>query len=50
MTEHVIDLTKIYHGWDNSLEPTLRIASGDVVHFDLLMAGQVPRAVFTRGR
>jgi acetamidase/formamidase len=39
MTEHVIDPTKIHHAWDNSLEPTLRIASGDVVHFDLLMAG-----------
>ena len=39
MTEHVIDPTKIHHCWDNSLAATLRIASGDVVHFDLLMAG-----------
>ena len=39
MTEHVIDRTKIHHAWDNSLQPTLRIASGDVVQFDLLMAG-----------
>ncbi len=39
MTEHVIDPAKIHHVWDNSLAPTLRIASGDVVHFDLLMAG-----------
>lgn len=39
MTEHVIDRTKIHHAWDNSLQPTLRIASGDVVHFDLIMAG-----------
>jgi acetamidase/formamidase len=39
VTEHVIDRTKIHHAWDNALQPTLRIASGDVVHFDLLMAG-----------
>ena len=39
MAEHVIDPTRIHHQWDNSLAPTLRIASGDVVHFDLLMAG-----------
>jgi acetamidase/formamidase len=39
MTEHVIDPTKIHHQWDNSLAPTLRIASGDVVRFDLRMAG-----------
>ena len=39
MAEHVIDPKQIHHAWDNSLEPTLRIASGDVVHFDLLMAG-----------
>lgn len=38
-TEHVIDSSRIHHKWDNSLEPTLRVASGDVVHFDLLMAG-----------
>ncbi len=39
MAEHVIDPTKIHHQWDNSLPPTLKIASGDIVHFDLLMAG-----------
>jgi acetamidase/formamidase len=37
--EHVIDPKRIHHFWDRDLEPTLRIASGDVVHFDLLMAG-----------
>lgn len=37
--EHRIDPERIHHGWDNSLEPTLRIGSGDTVHFDLLMAG-----------
>jgi acetamidase/formamidase len=37
--EHEIDPKRIHHGWDNGLEPTLRIASGDVVHYDLLMAG-----------
>jgi acetamidase/formamidase len=39
VTEHVIDPTRIHHAWDNTLEPTLRIESGDVVHFDLRMAG-----------
>jgi acetamidase/formamidase len=37
--EHQIDPERIHHGWDNSLEPTLHIASGDTVHYDLLMAG-----------
>jgi len=40
MSEHVIDASRIHHHWDRDLEPTLRIASGDTVHFDLLMAGQ----------
>jgi acetamidase/formamidase len=35
----VIDATRIHHQWDASLEPTLRVSSGDVVHFDLQMAG-----------
>jgi acetamidase/formamidase len=39
VTEHIIDPKRIHHAWDNSLAPTLRIASGDVVYFDLLMAG-----------
>jgi acetamidase/formamidase len=37
--EHVLDRSLIYHDWDNSYEPALTVASGDVVHFDLLMAG-----------
>jgi acetamidase/formamidase len=39
VAEHVIDATRVHHHWDNALEPTLRIASGDVVHYDLAMAG-----------
>ena len=43
MAEHVTDPSRTHHRWDREHEPTLRIASGDVVHFDLLMAalGQV---------
>lgn len=37
--EHEIDASRIHHHWDNTLAPTLRIASGDVVHYDLRMAG-----------
>lgn len=37
--EHQIDAGRIHHAWDNTLEPTLRINPGDVVHYDLLMAG-----------
>jgi acetamidase/formamidase len=37
--EHRIDPERIHHSWDNSLEPSLRVASGDTVHYDLLMAG-----------
>jgi acetamidase/formamidase len=37
--EHTIDPTRIHHEWDASLEPTLRIESGDTVHFDIKMAG-----------
>jgi acetamidase/formamidase len=39
VAEHVIDGSRIHHRWDRALEPTLEIASGDVVHFELLMAG-----------
>ncbi|MGH2931118.1 MAG: acetamidase/formamidase family protein, partial [Solirubrobacteraceae bacterium] len=35
--EHQIDPRRIHHSWDRDLEPTLRIASGDSVHFDLPM-------------
>jgi acetamidase/formamidase len=37
--EHRIDPQRIHHSWDNTLEPSLRIGSGDTVHYDLLMAG-----------
>jgi acetamidase/formamidase len=37
--EHVIDPDRIHHAWDASLEPTLEIEPGDVVHFDIRMAG-----------
>lgn len=38
--EHVLDGSLIHHDWDNAHEPVLAIASGDVVHFDLQMAGR----------
>jgi acetamidase/formamidase len=37
--EHTIDPARIHHAWDRTLEPVLRIASGDTVHYDLRMAG-----------
>jgi acetamidase/formamidase len=37
--EHEIDSQRIHHSWDNKLEPTLTVASGDVVNYELLMAG-----------
>jgi acetamidase/formamidase len=37
--EHQIDPSRIHHSWDNRLEPTLRVRTGDVVHYDILMAG-----------
>ena len=37
--EHRIDPQRIHHRWDNTLEPSLRVVSGDTVHYDLLMAG-----------
>jgi acetamidase/formamidase len=44
MTEHRIDPERVHHAWDSRLEPALRIASGDTVHYDLRMAGhgQIP--------
>jgi len=36
---HTIDPARIHHAWDNALEPTLRISSGDTVGYELLMAG-----------
>jgi acetamidase/formamidase len=37
--EHVIDSSRFHHNWDRDREPTLRIANGDSVRFDLRMAG-----------
>src|SRR5919199_6628039 len=37
--EHVADPDRIHHAWDNQLEPSLAIQSGDVVHYDLRMSG-----------
>jgi hypothetical protein len=39
MSEHAIDASRIDHHPDRDLEPTLQVASGDTVHFDLLEAG-----------
>lgn len=38
--EHVIDPDRVHHNWDSRLPPTLRIESGDVVSFELAMAGR----------
>jgi acetamidase/formamidase len=40
VTEHVWPSDRIHHAWDASLEPALTIASGDVVHYDIPMAGE----------
>jgi acetamidase/formamidase len=37
--EHTIAPNLIHHVWDRSLDPALIIESGDVVQFELLMAG-----------
>jgi len=37
--EHTFEETRIHHEWDSTLEPALRIASGDTVHYELRMAG-----------
>jgi acetamidase/formamidase len=39
MAEHVFDASVYHHAWDRELAPALAVAPGDVVHFDLLMAG-----------
>ena len=36
--EHAIDPALVHHEWNSALDPALRIASGDVVHFELRMA------------
>jgi len=42
--EHRLDASRIHHDWDRSREPVLAISPGDVVHFELPMAGD--RQVF----
>jgi acetamidase/formamidase len=37
--EHVIDPRIIHHDWDETLPAILEVESGDVIHFDLLEAG-----------
>ena len=37
--EHTIDSDRIHHAWDHTLEPSLRISTGDTVSYELLMAG-----------
>jgi acetamidase/formamidase len=39
VAEHTWDASRIHHAWDLSLEPALRIRSGDTVHYDIPMAG-----------
>jgi acetamidase/formamidase len=39
-TEHSVDGSRVHHDWDNSREPVVTIASGDIVHFDLPMTGE----------
>lgn len=37
--EHLMDPKQIHHEWDADLPPVLEIESGDIVHYDLLAAG-----------
>src|SRR5262249_37643047 len=37
--EHTLDAGYIHHNWDNSREPALVVASGDVVHLQLPVTG-----------
>lgn len=39
MAEHTFPSDVVHHDWDRSRPPALTIDSGDVVHFDLRMAG-----------
>ena len=40
MTEHSVGQDRIHHDWNADLEPILEIDSGDVVHFDAMVAGE----------
>ena len=37
--EHTYESTVVHHEWDAALPPALTVSSGDIVHFDLRMAG-----------
>ncbi|GAA0712001.1 acetamidase/formamidase family protein [Dactylosporangium roseum] len=39
MAEHLMDPSIVHHQWDATLPAALTINSGDIVHFDLRMAG-----------
>lgn len=38
--EHTMESVPVHHGWDLDLEPTLTIDSGDVVNYDVMVAGE----------
>jgi acetamidase/formamidase len=38
--EHTMSSTPVHHGWDLDLEPMLTIDSGDVVNYDVTVAGE----------
>ena len=40
MAEHVFDPNVYHHVWDREIPSALTVQPGDVVHFDLLMAGE----------
>ena len=46
-SEHELGTTDIHHDWDASREPALRVRPSDVVHFDLLMAGDLGPSIWT---
>ena len=47
--EHTLDASQIHHDWDSSRAPVLAVESGDVVNFDLLMAGHGQVSVYALG-
>jgi len=40
MAEHVFDRDVYHHVWDREIPTALTVEPGDVVHFDVLMAGE----------
>ena len=37
--EHVLDRHSVHHVWNMELEPAVVVDSGDIIHFDIPMAG-----------